>query len=46
MSVITLRVNRTDLEELLKACEEHKHFGECECDRTAGWALLAAIHDN
>ena len=28
------------------ACDEHEHFGECECDRTAGWALLAAIHDN
>ena len=28
------------------ACDEHEHFGECECDRTAGWAMLAAIHDN
>ena len=28
------------------ACDEHEHFGECECDRAAGWALLAAIHDN
>lgn len=28
------------------ACDEHEHFGECECDRPAGWALLAAIHDN
>ena len=28
------------------ACDEHELFGECECDRTAGWALLAAIHDN
>ena len=26
------------------ACDEH--FVDCECDRTAGWALLAAIHDN
>lgn len=25
------------------ACDEHEHLGECECDRTAGWALLAAI---
>lgn len=28
------------------ACDEHEHFVDCECDRTAGWALLAAIHDN
>lgn len=27
-------------------CDDHAYPEECECDRTAGWALLAAIHDN
>ena len=26
-------------------CPQGAQF-ECKCDRTAGWALLAAIHDN
>ena len=29
------------------ACDDdHAYPEECECDRTAGWALLAAIHNN
>lgn len=27
-------------------CDDHAYPEECECDRTAGWALLAAIHSN